>query len=351
MRIMTQRRAPRGAFTLIELLIVILIIGIMMTLFIAAGFKAFDIADQVKTRNDISQMDNALTAFKTKYGVGYIPSRLILCETFTDYSLTNPVDADSIAFIAKVWPRILATGGTDWAGHTVANPTFFIDWNGDGVNATGTANARVELEGDQVLVFLCGGIPDNISGTPGCLGFSTNPQNPAAAGGDRAGPFFDFKIDRLVKLPTVAPPTGAPPRSPLHYSYLDPYGTPYAFFSSYKASNGYNRYFNGTTATSLGDPSLLFSDCNTLGVWPYAQIYTAGTGGAPGAGRFLKPTEYQIISAGKNRLFGTGTVLSFTGGTTSGAPIWDATSNTNPDGSPGYDDLSNFHDKILGVPN
>ena len=54
------------------------------------------------------------------------------------------------------------------------------------------------------------------------------------AGGDRIAPFFEFKSNRLVQWPNTAP---------YFPSYLDGYGKiPYAYFSSYKTSNGYNRY-------------------------------------------------------------------------------------------------------------
>src|SRR5437667_755271 len=122
-----------------------------------------------------------------------------------------------------------------------------IDWNGNQ-----TLDGPYILEGDQALVFALGGIPARPT-PPQCLGFSTNPRNPAdATTTDRIGPFFEFKSERLVLL-SPSDPTN--PRSRQHYSYADVYsstdgngtllsGAPYAYFSSYKTANGYNRYYD-----------------------------------------------------------------------------------------------------------
>jgi hypothetical protein len=182
------------------------------------------------------------------------------------------------------------------------------------------------------------------------MGFSTNQSNPMMAGGDRDAPFFGFKSNRLVQWPNTAP--GFP-------SYLDGYGkTPYAYFSSYKAANGYNRYF-GVANPYMPAPNPVQaynSDCQALrfpaapgepqGLWPYAQSW------AP-TFQYLNPDTYQIISAGKNSNFGLGTYppgdpnyASYSGG------VWRPSQATlaYPVGSDGYDDIANFYDRLLGVP-
>ena len=108
----------------------------------------------------------------------------------------------------------------------------------------------------------------------GRLGFSSKPGQPTAVGGDRLGPFYQqFQGSRLQK--------GANG----FFSYLDPYGTPYAYFSSYKCPNGYNRYGG--------------SDC--VGVAPYLRTTS------PLA--FWNESSFQIISAGPDKTFGVGGVL------------------------------------------
>src|SRR5262249_52023555 len=153
---------------------------------------------------------------------------------------------------------------------------------------------------------------------------------------DRIGPFFEFKSNRLgllsnnqkqiLNISTANPPTLA---------YADPYGSlTYAYFSSYKTRNGYNRYFN-----AQNNPS---SDCAALGVWPYAESNSI----------YLNPETFQIISAGADKAFGQGTNL-----TVNPLPFWDLASHASSAalsqaGSPaartGLDDMSNFHQLLLG---
>jgi hypothetical protein len=246
-------------------------------------------------------------------------------------------------------------GPTTWYG---------IDWDNSGSN-TITVRGQINnpigaveaiLEGSQCLVFFLGGIPG--SGT--VTGFSTNQSNPAQIGGDRVPPFFEFKSNRLVPLSQWAFNTQGGNQLLLSdfYAYLDGYGkTPYAYFSSYKTMNGYNRYF------SIVPPSPWviqgISDCQSLSVWPYAQAL------APLA-VYYNPQSFQIISAGKDLSFGPGSnpnlpyppppygtpPYASAPGTPPPYSTWAPSYATvdYPQGSFGYDDIANFYDRLLGVP-
>ena len=63
---------PRPGFTLVELLVVMTIIAILFALTAAAVTKAMAKANEVKTRNDISQLQSGVQAFKTDFNVAYI---------------------------------------------------------------------------------------------------------------------------------------------------------------------------------------------------------------------------------------------------------------------------------------
>src|SRR5262249_51252778 len=115
---------------------------------------------------------------------------------------------------------------------------------------------------------------------------------------------FEFKSNRLV-----AGNNG-------FFSYLDPFGKkPYAYFSSYKGNNGYSPY--GT------------SDCASLGVSPYYERTSPLT--------YLRPSGFQIISAGSDTIFGPG-----------GGP-WGRVAPASPATGAGSDDFANFASLRLGA--
>lgn len=60
----------KKAFTLIELLIVIAIIGILMGLLFPAVSGALHAARRAQAQNDITQISNACIAYATEYGMG-----------------------------------------------------------------------------------------------------------------------------------------------------------------------------------------------------------------------------------------------------------------------------------------
>jgi hypothetical protein len=230
--------------------------------------------------NDIIALNEAIVNFETMFNVDYLPSRIRLLDS-GEYDLSvnqdgkpnSQLDYDSYNYLTRLWPRL----------------SFPVDWN-----SNGNVNNDVTLEGDQCLVFFLGG--------PNGQGFSNNQRAPASLGGSREGPLFEFMPSRLT-----ARPNG-------YFVYLDAYGkTPFAYFSSYKTRNGYNRY--GTT------------DCKSIPDGPYHD----------GAGSYYNSDRFQIISAGADTRFGRG-----------GQWTPSRAKDTDPDGR---DDVSNFHPTLLGKPN
>jgi RNA polymerase sigma factor (sigma-70 family) len=249
-----------------------------------------------RTRSEISQLSQAIGAFKQEFNVTYLPSWVVLREDGL-YNMSNQDEKDTVVFLQQMFGKRLdlrsfvpASGATPQQGN---------DWNGNGVLDAG----RIVLTGDQALVFFLGGIPAAASQPYGVLGFSTSPTNPSAPGGNRRGPYFEFQPSRLVGG------NGG------FFRYLDAFktGSPYAYFSSYKSTNGYNRYGS--------------SDCENLGVSPYQESSEV----------FINPNGFQILSAGANGVFGPG-------GTS-----WDRNVGY-PSGEPGADDFSNFSASRLGLP-
>lgn len=248
----TVQRRIRPGFTLIELLVVIAIIGILISLLLSALFKARALGEDLDARKDITELHKAVAAFcmnPNLGAVGFMPSSFD----------PGGGDAASASYISRLFPH---SGGTLGGGG--------------------------RMEGHQCLVYFLRG--------PSGQGWSTNPRNPSAPGGERIGPFFDFKPDRIQN--------GA---------YLDRFrGQPIAYFCATQWSgqawmpNAYNP-----------------GDCASLGVQPY---------------KGMNMDSYQLICAGRNKKFGT------SGGG------WDPANAMQiyPVGSDGWDDISNFSTTLLG---
>jgi type II secretory pathway pseudopilin PulG len=269
MRLKTTKTAGRGAFTLVELLVVLSIIILLVSLTAAAVLKFLVQGPTVTTRTEISQLETAIQNFLANRKVEHIPSRIRLCKKANGYTLSNQLDKDSYQYLHRIFPQL---DDATWNNG--------INWNG---SANANDNPIVDLEGDQCLVFFLGGIPATNPNTT--QGFSTNPRNPAdlTSTANRIGPFYEFKSNRLRDL-----------RQNGYFSYLDGFGKmPYAYFSTYKNRNGYNPYY----------ATLKNSDCNALQVWPYAMSTNTPA-------RYQKPDSYQIISAGNDGKFGPGTNLA-----------------------------------------
>jgi prepilin-type N-terminal cleavage/methylation domain-containing protein len=276
----TPTQTDRGGFTLVELLVVITILAILFSLAAVAVVKAIGKGDEARERNELSQLSNAIQAFKVQFSAPYLPSHFRARAT---YAVTDP----DLLYLKSVWPRIGIPSGSAIA----------VNWGAltSAVNAAG--NNGLSLSGNQCLVLFLAG-PDGVSG------FSNSPTDPMAppptsgTPPPRIGPFFEFDPNRLSGTPL---------------SYKDIYGTPYVYFTSYKAGNDYN------------PQNLDTASVNGVTIIPY-QISTS---------RFANANGFQIISAGKDGVFGPG------GLNWAGAP--------NGATAEGYDDMANFYPTLLGV--
>src|SRR5713226_6706873 len=103
-------RGRRG-FTLVELLVVIVIIGLLAALITVAAVKGLGAARRTSNRIDIGTMDTSLAQFKQRFGF-YPPSQIILCEVLSDYyvpgtsNFKTQLHQDSMAIISKMFTYI-----------------------------------------------------------------------------------------------------------------------------------------------------------------------------------------------------------------------------------------------------
>jgi type II secretory pathway pseudopilin PulG len=269
MKLRSSQR-QQAAYTLVELLIVVAIIIILSAMLLTGVQRVLSLGARTETLHEIKKLEQALQVAMAKYNnIPYLPSRLVLHNDINVYrTSTDPIVQQTANVLRSMFGKRFISNGTT------------VNWGG----FTGNLN------GAQCLVFYLGGM----NGTDG---FSDNPTNPTLPGGTRIGPFYQFRSNRLTPQPGYATPL----------MYLDPYGTPYAYFGA-TSKNVYN-----------------LADCVDLGVQPYLE----------GANRFLNPNTFQIISAGKNKVFGPGGPIDLNNGVANEA---------------GADDLSNFSSTELGNP-
>lgn len=256
-----------------------------------------------QAQEDIAKLDAAVKAFRETWGC-YPPSRLRLRRDLGAYSGNDPLDSASVSVLTR--PRTVDLElQHDWSGGL--QPLW----------------REAVLEGDQCLVFFLGGIPgwDRREKLPLSLGFHDG-LCLTWSGNPRIGPFFSFDPHRLADVHGNG-----------FWSYLDPWGTPYAYFCVTES------YLNG--GSKYGG-----SDCARLGLWPYAEPLNAHDRknpwlNIPSGFRYINEQGWQIISAGPDKTFGPGTVSPV------GRTWTPATADQiDPEGR---DDLANFSARPLGV--
>jgi prepilin-type N-terminal cleavage/methylation domain-containing protein len=285
---------PRAGFTLIELLMVIIVIAILAALILPALSSARTRVRQAEVRSEISQIENAIGAFKTRFGMEP-PSRIALWEdpsANNGWNSSTP-SADAIASAAllrQLWPQYDFTSTNDLNGNSSTGDGPFI------------------LNEAECLTFFLGGLPSNtVSGGTTIFtlsGFSKNPAFPFLAGGNREGPFYEFKGNRLIDG-VIGSAIGFP-------EYKDSFPgqqNPILYFSTYDGA-GYREPLVGVSNAEFGTNMAL----------AYRQ-------GAVVTAMPFKSKSCQIISPGQDAKYGFGG--PYAPGTSTPLPPWQSSSVPN----------------------
>lgn len=289
----------RSAFTLIEVLVVIVILAILAGLILPAISRVSVRARVAQVRNEISALDSAIATFKTQFA-NEPPSQIVIYETPTAAGAWNSASpsaaaVDSRAKIRQIWPQFDFSIARDFDGNGSMTDVivlsqgeclvFFLGGilkRPEDTNFNGTLDGGEDTNGDGRLSVNVG------SGASAqrsvCTGFSKNPLNPFAIGGNRETPIFEFDTSRFVDVNN----NGFP-------EYVDPLPGQtrgYLYFSSYGGA-GY-RY-------NPSSPLFEFATSSTAPDFYPLQPYLQGTG--VGAQPW-KPKSFQIISPGYDHMYG-----------------------------------------------
>jgi len=176
----SARRAPRRGFTLVELLMVVVIIGLLMAILLPAIGRARLTAQRAAITAEISQLNAAMAQYASNHNE-YPPN-----------------------YLGKEWGADPAYGNKHVVRHVrKAYPRYAIAVWEDFQNKMLTATGRQidTMSPAEALVFWLGGFAN---ANNEMQGFSKNPLDPfqpvGAPGRQGTTPLFDFDANRLADV-------------------------------------------------------------------------------------------------------------------------------------------------------
>jgi general secretion pathway protein G len=320
----------RRAFTMIELLIVIVVLTLLVGMLLPAVKRAYNRAEEAAVAAEMNSIEIALAAFKNRYGA-YPPSRVVIAED-GDYSVANlgptmvKLAPRSLGYLRRFWPRMkLSTDGSK-----PAIPGGWYDVNGDHIK-----NKPYVVDGRECLVVFLGGVLYPAGDGWTMSGLDRNPANPFTSavappigktwpyGTNRDEPLHTFDAGRLAASGNPTLSTGDGPL----LAYRDVLGSFLVYFSAYEGAGydpddvnvqeedeaGTPAYLLGAFATAnAATPTLVNGAVSSPAPNPYTidtPLPTDANGKIVNDPRhrvYYDESKFQLISAGLDGLYGIG---------------------------------------------